>query len=54
MQLDFKTPRVGEKKIMVRFDGDDYRKIKAIAQENKESMGQIIRVVIKAYLKENE
>lgn len=54
MAIEFKKKRIGEKKIMVRIDTDDYKQIKEISRRIKEPMGQIIRVIVKNYLKLNE
>ena len=50
-EIQFTRKRLGETKIMVRFDNDDYRTVMKIAKVSKESMGQVVRAIVKNYLK---
>ena len=54
MKIQFKKNYLSDKKIMVRFTEGDYEKIRKIAKENKEGMGQIIRKIIEVYLKNSD
>lgn len=49
--MEFKKEKLSERKIMVRFDEGEYETIRRIAYVNHEGMGQIIRVIVRNYLK---
>lgn len=54
MNLDFKKSEIGNKRIMIRIEDENYKAVKKIAKENNQAMGQVIRIIIKNYLENKE